>query len=354
MPTDDGFYFRWGIGPNFNIPFGSTRGRGGGGGNYAPPARVPPPPTPAPPPPPTPSTFPRTGTFPGGPAANDPVFNRKGFGRWFKLGRFGPWGNAVIIAVEVLKEIAEAKIEKEIEEAEKADRDRERQRAADRQGPREIIVRDDPLSDPIPAENLPNFPVFEPYPARPRPEISPPRPVTPDLPSEFPDQTPIFDPVILPSFPGRTVPTPLPGQRPVTMPTTHPGNPVQPISPNVFPYEVFFPRSVPVQFPVSQPVGFPVSPPPGDPLGLTGPQPLGLSFPGNAPQNFALPQDQAERCPQRRCKEDKRARRKCYKKFVWEGRRARDDIERRWEEIDCNTGRQLPKGKRKPKLEVVR
>lgn len=334
MPTDDGFYFRWGRpGPFFPVPFGSTRGRGGGGGLYAQPA------TRTTPPQPQPSTFPKTGNFPRVPGANDPVFKKSVFPKWLKLG--GPWPNAIIIAVEILKEIGERQIEKEIEEARKADEVRERQRAADRQGPREVIVRNDPLSDPIPGRDLPNFPVFEPYPDHPRLPIPEPRPAdAPDLPSDFPSQKPdirLPAPIFFPSSPRRPAPASPPVRKPVTIPRTHPGNPVVPIQPSVYPYEILLPRSVPRSTPAFDPAPSFV----GDPLGLTGPQPVGLSFPSNAPQNFALPQDQAQRCPQRKCKEDKRPRRKCYKKFVWESRYARNDIERQWDEIDCTTGRQI-------------
>lgn len=62
----------------------------------------------------------------------------------------------------------------------------------------------------------------------------------------------------------------------------------------------------------------------------------------------AQPKEQRKRC--KKCKEDK-PRKRCYRKLVKEATKPKDDKAYRWQRIDCKTGENIRKPKKKPKQE---
>lgn len=217
---------------------------------------------------------------------------------------------------------------------------RQRQKRADAQQPREVEIPDDattprpnlpPLEPVIDIPRLPpgQIPTRVPLPDIGLPPITLPLPGAPDI-------------VITPSIPRPTVPrpviSPVPGQVPVS-------NPVQPLTPGIRPFNPLAPRPVTSPIPGLSPAATPNLVPTSDPVPLTPSNPgnVGSIGIGTASQIAALPGLNLANCPQpqRRCKEDDTPRSQCFKKLVKEGITADLDESFNWTEIDCLTGKEL-------------
>ena len=275
---------------------------------------------------PQPRPTPGQPRFPTGPAANDPVFRRVGFGT---AGRLLGVGGLLIAGVQA----AIAEIERrQREDQEEILREQRREteeinRQARRRRELEALRTDrrSPLPDPIqlPRPDIVILPQQVPLPV----PVSPlPSPQT--LPVEIPQPGPaaIPSPVAIPA------PVPPPAASPSAPPVV-PINPVQ------------FPSFDPIPFlPFGQPftAPSPVNVPIGSPSPLTG------FGPGSVPSQQlgfielpqAVPQPQPQRCPQRKCDDDlDQPRTECFKGLYREG--VLDTDFTSWTEIDCITGREI-------------
>lgn len=254
--------------------------------------------------------FPTRQPFPRGVAANDPVFTRIGRGLIRKLGALAGIVLSGIDLANLFQESILSENQRQLEQI----LARERQRRADAQEPRTVIV-DDPLGtegqttlperparpeipdfpDEIRLPGGSDFPIILPRIPAPVPDIvvdPQPNPALPDI---------IFTPN--PSLPG-----PLPS---IPTPTR-----VQPlIRPTIDPLPFAFPTPGPVASPLADPIP---SLPPGDLFPLTPPNPLGvvspLNFAGIDPT--AQPQTNARRCEV--VKRRRRKKGKCREGFFRE------------------------------------
>lgn len=292
-------------------------------------------PLPAPPVPmPAPQRAPTTVPFPGGPAANDPVFS---IGKVL-LGR----GIAAVNIAIILRDI----FEKAARNAELEDE--RRRRAQDKIEARRRGATK-PLREIIFPADFPDLPRADPAPApakipRPRPEFFPlpapaplPAPVSP--PVRVPTTVPRPGPISTPQLP-RPAPLPRPGTRPGpgTVPRSVPG-------PLVLPIFLPFASPLPRPFPVGDIFPKP-SPTPGD---LTRFDPRGVPSPLGFADPVQFPQPQPEADPQR-CQEVKRRRRrkgKCREGFFIEEQGKTRYVT--WRTKDCATGRTISEKRRRAK-----
>lgn len=156
--------------------------------------------------------------------------------------------------------------------------------------------------------------------------------------------SPVSDPVTIPapSLPvPETLPQPIPAPAPA--PATRPGTPTRP-APSPFP----FPS--PVGRPVASPRPVFFVSPFADPRGIrdptrfqdpaTPPTLLTVFEPVSVPSQVGRPTRQCQPCPE----QQDEPRLQCFRKMVKEKLLPSEDETFNWTEIDCITGRELPKG----------
>ena len=279
----------------------------------------PPPRGPGGPPTPRPTTVP----FPGGVAANDPIFSiarkiiRRGLGALSAIPVIGDL--ALLFQEHILEQLLAQEL------AELALAKAKRAAAAD---PREVTVRESPLpQEPEPLPEAPPRPDIQPFPENlPLPAPVPP-PVRVPLPTPLPPQIPV---------PSPAPPLPLPSPIPAGLPSIQPR-----FVPLVFP--AASPSPVPGPLPSNVPLADPVPLTPVNPAIVQSP----FGFVSTVPFPGSQPSPQTN--PQRRCQEVKRRRRrkgKCREGFFEElPNKTRYTT---WREVDCVTR------KKKRKLSIVK
>lgn len=295
-------------------------------------------PAPAPVPIPIPEPVPRAPTpvpFPGGPAANDPVFS---IGKTI-LGRGIAAVNVAIILRDILERAAR-NAELEDERRRKAEERIESRRRGASKPMREVVFPSDFPAPPVPD----SLPAPEKFPL-PRPEIFP-------LPPEIPAPISVPRPVPLPG------PLAVPGDLPIPAPTplprrAAPGRPAPATTPVPRPVTVPRPFVLPFYLPFAQPSPLPRAAPIGDPLprsvpgDLTRFQPGGVRSPLGFLQTAPAPQPSAQASTQK-CEAVKRRRRKkgkCREGFFIEDAGQTRYIT--WRTKDCATGRTIKERRRK-------
>jgi hypothetical protein len=289
----------------------------GGGGDRR--AGMPAIPLPFPTPPITPQPFPT------GPAANDPIFRPK-----IPLGssifRAGVAGVIIATSIEILKELGQQQLDKEMREREAELEAAKRARRRDEPFRREIVL---PGPDVILDPNRVEFP-------RPRREIRPAPPLVP---------RPVFEPVPV-SIPTPTVPVPAIEPVPIEIPAPAPTPRATPrraprakprALPRTKPFFAGLPRFFPIGLPATSPVNVPRLRPQERPLTPTEPLVPSLVQPNIGAIQLPTPQPVPQQDPARRCKEVKRRRKrkgKCEEGFYREFRGKTRFIP--WRERDCD------------------
>lgn len=298
---------------------------------------LPAPQVPTPAPAPTQPRIPGFGNFPGGPAANDPVFRERLFGRL--AGRILGPGSLVLLGAEILvREIERRQLERM---QETIDAQAEDQVARDRRQARDSQVRT--ISERIPdfiGDRLPRPPSRTEPRLPPRPEQFPPSPEIEPLPVPLPGGVP---PIRIP-FPGQEPRVPV---GPVALPSPGPVSQPRPsvrVGPGGFETADvgILPDRLPSLFPLpfgrsSLRVGDPVPQ-------LTPLQPGSLSSPVRGVIEQPIPlqaiQAQTQQCRPRRCDDELDEQRdECFKGLYREG--PFDTEFTQWVKIDCLTGREL-------------
>ncbi len=271
--------------------------------------------------------------FPGGPAANDPIFRapKTPIGV-AALGRLTGLGGLVISAADILVKVVTAA---QIESLGDIIRQQDREIAEiNTSAALEKIARERALEVSKKVEALLGAPeTFELPQELPEPQT---------IPSEIPG---IFGPASIPTVSPSPTPAPFPGADPATLPDIFPSAPGRTIP---APIPTGVPAPVPLPFPL--PFGLPFQIPFSDPspigdFGLPEPTPIGtgsqfdvgtveLPFPQPQPQT-----DPARKCRPRKCDEDGEDRAECFKGLYRESLRSTDFTQ--WVEVDCVTGREL-------------
>lgn len=317
-----GLFFPIVFGP---IVIGPRRRPPRAGGLSALPQAVPQPPPFSPPP-----------TFPGGPAANDPIF-KKALSRRIpiaSLGRLLGLGGLIVTAAEILVKVIEKRQLDRMGDI-LADQDRVTARInieaiIERELRKKLLRAEKKVRALESAPETLEIPEVEPPPA-------PLRRIAPEI---FPDV-----------FPATTTPFPVPSPVPIEVP-----GPVAPTVPRPAPVPLPaplpfpVPRTFPLGLPAPLPIFFPRFTPVGDPQLLTPFQSTPLPSPGTGPTSqFAFspdprlqPQLSPQTDPEQRCKrrcDDRENRTQCFKGLFRESTSSIDFTD--WQEVDCITGRDI-------------